>query len=133
MEWAHHEIYPLGKIVSRPEQEQRIATASRALRAVVGNAALLLHEQGTNPEEIVQYIMRYSMATEREARQRLRFISTPLWRAYTFTYSIGRDLLERWVRSGDRQERFQTLLTEQTYPSLIEGWVLEEERTCVRG
>lgn len=131
--WISQEIYPLGGIVGDPEQEQRIAAASRALRAVAGNAALLLHEQGADPETVVQYLMRYSLSTEREARQRMRFISSPLWRAYIFTYYVGRDLLGRWLRRGDRTGRFRTLLVEQIYPSLVEGWVLEEERVCLRG
>jgi hypothetical protein len=99
---------------------------------VPANAAILLHEQQADPEEVVRYLMRYSLSTEREARQRLRFISDPLWRAYIFTYYAGRTLLERWLRRGDQRARYRTLLTEQVYPSLIEGWTIEEERTCVR-
>jgi hypothetical protein len=129
--WANATIYPLGGITGDPEREQRIDQASWLLRALSGNAALLLHEQGVDPEDVVQYIMRYGLRTEREARQSLRFISTPLWRAYIFTYTAGRDLLGRWLQRGDRSERFRTLLTEQISPSLIEQWTVEEERNCV--
>lgn len=128
--WATAEIYPLGGIAGDPDREARIRAATQALRAVGANAALLLHEQGTEPEEVVRYIMRYGLRTEREARQQLRFISTPLWRAYIFTYHAGRDLLKRWFHRGDKIERFRTLLIEQVYPSLIEQWALEEERNC---
>lgn len=120
--WATAEIYPMAGIVGEPEREQRIASAGRVLRALGANAALLLHEHGADPEEVVRYIRRYGLSTEREARQSLRFISTPLWRAYTFTYHAGRDLLARWLAQGDRTERFRTLLVEQVYPSLIEEW-----------
>lgn len=129
--WANAEIYPLGGIVGDVEREQRIDVASWTLRALSANAALLLHEQNVDSEEVVRYIMRYGLRTEREARQQLRFISTPLWRAYAFTYHVGRDLLSRWLRRGDRVERFRTLLIEQIYPSLVEGWVLEEEQHCL--
>jgi hypothetical protein len=117
--WAAEHVYPLGGIVGDPEREARLASAQWSLRALSGNAALLLHEQGADPEEVVQYIMRYGLRTEREARQSLRFISTPLWRTYTFTYFVGRDLLGRWIGQGDRVERFRQLLTEQIYPSML--------------
>lgn len=124
--WAAAEIYPLAGRDGDPEREQQVAAAGRALRALGANAALLLHEEGTDPEEVVRYMMRYGLSTEREARQSLRFISDPLWRAYVWTYHVGRDLLERWIEGGDRQARFRTLLTEQVYPSLIERWIAEE-------
>ncbi|MCG8351864.1 MAG: hypothetical protein MI924_29210 [Chloroflexales bacterium] len=129
--WTNATIYPLGGIMGDPEREQRIDKANWLLRSLSGNAALLLHEQGADPEDVVQYIMRYGLRTEREARQSLRFISTPLWRSYIFTYTAGRTLLGRWLQRGDRAERFRTLLTEPIYPSLIEQWTLEEERNCV--
>ncbi len=129
--WAAAEIYPLGTISGDPEREERITAARWLLRALSGNAALLLYEQNADPEEVVRYIMRYGLRTEREARQQLRFIQAPLWRAYVFTYHVGRDLLKRWVKQGDSQERFRTLLTEQVYPSLIEQWVLEEDKYCL--
>ena len=124
--WAAAEIYPMAGIVGEPEREQRIASAGRALRALGANAALLLHEHGADPEEVVRYIRRYGLSTEREARQSLRFISTPLWRAYVFTYHAGRDLLARWLEQGDRADGFRTLLTEQVYPSLIEECIEED-------
>jgi hypothetical protein len=117
--WAAEHVYPLGGVAGDPEREARIAAAQWSLRALSGNAALLLHEQGADPEEVVRYIMRYGLRSEREARQSLRFISTPLWRTYTFTYFVGRDLLGRWIGQGDRVERFRQLLTEQVYPSQL--------------
>jgi hypothetical protein len=130
--WAAEQIYPLGGIVGDPERERQLGAASWALRALSGNAALLLHEQQADPEEVVQYIMRYGLRSEREARQSLRFISTPLWRAYIFTYHAGRELLSRWLDGGDRRERFRTLLTDQTYPSLVAGWLNEAKQESGR-
>ncbi len=129
--WVAQKVYPLGNIAGQFEQEQRIGAANWMLRALSANAALLLHEQAADAEEVVQYIMRYGLRTEQEARQQLRFISTPLWRAYTFTYHVGRDLLQRWFARGNALTRFRQVLTDQIYPSLVEQWVLEEERNCV--
>ncbi len=118
-EWAAAHVYPLGGISGDPERERRIAAAQWSLRALSGNAAIMLHARGADPEEVVAYIMRYGLRSEREARQSLRFISTPLWRTYTFTYFVGRELLGRWVAQGDTRERFRTLLTEQIAPSTL--------------
>lgn len=117
--WAASEMYPLAGIDSDPQREATIAAASRNLRALAANAALLLHEQGADPEEVVAYIMRYGLRNESEARQSLRFISDPLWRAYVFTYYVGRELLGDWIDRGDRIQRFGRLLREPFTPSQI--------------
>jgi hypothetical protein len=70
----------------------------------------------------VRYLMEYGLATEAEARHRVRFIADPLWRPYIFTYSVGRQLLSAWfdqVDNDDRLRRFRQLLTEQVTPSQI--------------
>lgn len=117
--WAAEQIYPLGGIAGDPEREGRIAAAQWNLRALGGNAALMLYEQGADPEDAVRYLMRYGLRGEREARQSLRFITTPLWRIYVFTYFVGRELIARWLSQGDRAARFRTLLTEQIVPSQL--------------
>ncbi len=130
--WAAAELYPLAGIVGDPQQEQQIATARRRLGAVAANAALLLHEQGAPEAEVLAYLQRYSMGTAAEARQRLRFLSHPLWRTYIFTYYVGHDLLARWLARGNRRERFVTLLTTQIAPSWVEQQVLAEAGMCMR-
>jgi hypothetical protein len=131
--WMASNLFPLANIHADPELLTQISEASQSLAALSGNAALLLHEQGADPEDVVRYLMRYGLRSEKEARQSLRFLTNSLWRAYTFTYDSGRQLLGRWVRRGDRQARFRTLLQEQVYPSLVEQWVLEEEKNCPGG
>jgi len=119
LSWAAENLYPLAGITGDPEREARIGKAQWSLRALSGNAAIMLHAQGADPEEVLRYIMRYGLRSEREARQSLRFIQTPLWRTYTFTYFVGRSLLGAWIARGDRHERFTQLLTEQVYPSML--------------
>src|SRR5204862_375003 len=46
-----------------------------------------------------------------QAKHTVRFVTDPTWRAYTITYSAGRDLCRAYV-DGD-PARFRTLLTEQ--------------------
>ena len=115
-------VYQAAGISGDPEREIAIATARHGLASVPGNAALLLHEEGRGEAEVVAYLRRYGLSTEAEARQRFRFIANPLWRAYIFTYHVGRELIARWLAgasAAERARRFRWLLTEQVYPSQI--------------
>jgi hypothetical protein len=115
-------VYPAAGISGDPEREIAIAAARRELASVPGNAALLLHEEGRDEAEVVAYLRRYGLSTDAEARQRLRFIANPLWRAYIFTYHVGHDLITRWLDAApgeERAARYRTLLTEQVYPSQL--------------
>jgi len=117
-------VYPAAGITGDPEREVAIGAAQRILRSVPSNAALLLHEEGRDPEDVVAYLQRYALSSEAEARQRLRFIADPLWRAYIFTYHVGYELISGWLDEvpAQRRERFRTLLTDQVYPSQIAAW-----------
>ena len=122
-------VYPAAGIAGDPEREVAIGAAQRILRSVPGNAALLLHEEGQDPEAVVAYLQRYALSSEAEARQRLRFIADPLWRAYIFTYHVGYELVSGWLDAaapGERRRRFRTLLTEQIFPSQIAAWTARD-------
>jgi len=125
--WAAAELYPLAGIVGDPEREAGIARAQRALRSVSANASLLLHDARPSEDEVVAYLMRYSLRTEKEARHSLSFIANPLWRAYIFCYHAGRDLLGAWLDQAadraERERRFARLLTDQIAPSTVADWV----------
>jgi hypothetical protein len=104
-----------------PEREHQIARASKALRSVGANAALLLHDRGASENEVIAYLMRYGLEDEAHARHRLSFISDPLWRAYIFCYHAGRDLLAAWLAKAPeaRNARIRTLMLEPITPSAI--------------
>jgi hypothetical protein len=128
--WLARTVYPAAGITGDPKREAAIGRAQRNLRAVSANAALLLHDQGATEEETVNYLMRYSLRTEDEARKNLSFITDPLWRTYIFCYHAGRDLLGEWLNGApaeERKSRFRTLLTEQVYPSQARGWIEAEQ------
>ncbi len=127
--WQAAHVYPAAGIEGDPQRERRIAAATSALVGVAGNAALLLHEAGRSPEDVLRYLMRYGLHSEQQAQHRLRFIESPLWRAYIFTYFYGERLMQTWIRQGNPAERFGTLLREQTYPSLIGRWIHDEQST----
>lgn len=120
---AEHVWRPLG-IDADPEREARIVQAQWTLRSVGATAALLMHQDGRPEADVVRYLMEYGLATEEEARHRLRFIADPLWRPYIFTYHVGRDLLGRWLEEAEatgetRESRFVRLLEEQLTPGAI--------------
>jgi hypothetical protein len=124
--WQAERIWAPFGIDADPEREARIVDAQWVLRSVGGNAALLMHAEGRPEGEVARYLMEYGLATEAEARQRVRFIADPLWRPYIFTYHVGRDLLARWldaaVANGEtRETRFVRLLEEQLTPSAVAG------------
>lgn len=125
--WQAERLYPGTGIAGDPEREASIARARCVLRAVNGNAALLLHAEGKPEAEVIAYLRRYGLRTEEEARQGFRFISDPLWRAYIFTYHVGHDLLGRWLDAAppaDRQSRFRMLLVGQVTPATIRSWLM---------
>ena len=63
------------------------------------------------------------LVSDERARQTLRFLSSPLWRAYTSTYVEGYRLLRAWLddRPADVSltERFGRLLDEPLIPSAL--------------
>jgi hypothetical protein len=120
--YRREHVYPAAGITGDPEREIAINEARAKLASVPSNAALLLHETGADPDDVVAYLQRYGLSTEAEAQQRLRFISNPLWRAYIFTYDVGRELVLNWLGEGpeaERRQRYARLLTEQITPSQL--------------
>jgi hypothetical protein len=128
-QWQAEHLYPAVGLAGEPEREARIARARAALRAVSANGALLLHAEAKPEAEVLAYLQHYGLKSEQEARQSLRFIKNPLWRAYIFTYHAGRELLSRWIEAvpvSDRPGRFRLLLAGQVTPSAVRSWLIEE-------
>ncbi|MBM9468583.1 DUF885 domain-containing protein [Nakamurella leprariae] len=106
-----------------PELAEALELASRPLNTVRQNAAILLNDHGADPEEVLQYLQRWMLVDERRARQMMRFITDPLWRAYTSTYVEGERLLRPWLEARPdgttALQRFQRLLDEPLTPRAI--------------
>jgi hypothetical protein len=106
-----------------PDLVEALEVASRPLNSVRQNAAILLHDRGADPEDIVAYQQRWGLADEKQARQRLRFLTDPLWRAYTSTYVEGDRLLRPWLATRPAGQtalqRFCRLLDEPLTPRVI--------------
>ncbi|BDH56145.1 hypothetical protein MTP03_10840 [Tsukamurella sp. PLM1] len=87
------------------------------------DAALLLHDRGASEDDVAAYLQRWGLIAERSARQSLRFVGSPLWRAYISTYVEGYRLLGQWLDRAEsrpaRLDRFGRLLDEPLTPSAL--------------
>jgi hypothetical protein len=105
------------------ELAERIETTMSRLLPVRQDAALMLHDQGRPQDEVVEYLCRWLLVPEPRARQMLRFLAHPLWRAYTSTYVEGYRLLRSWLSDGPdpgpEWVRYRRLLDEPLVPATI--------------
>lgn len=120
--WAQEVFADLGLRFDGARAE-RLAAASAQLLSVRQDAALMLHAQGADPDDVVAYLQRWLLAPAPRARQVLRFLSDPLWRAYTTTYVEGYRLLHTWLEARPAEEpmgeRYRRLLDEPLVPSAV--------------
>ncbi|MCU1615356.1 MAG: hypothetical protein JWO98_2896 [Frankiales bacterium] len=102
---------------------ERIAVAAAPLNRVRQDAAILLHDRGSDPDDVVAYLQRWSLVSADRARQQLRFLTHPLWRAYISTYVEGFDLLSAWLAARPEGQpvgdRFVRLLDEPLTPAAV--------------
>jgi hypothetical protein len=105
------------------ERAEEVSAATAALADVRQDAALMLHDEHRDADEVAAFLRRWLLTTDERARQSLRFLSSPLWRAYTSTYVEGYRLLRGWLddRPADvtLTERFGRLLDEPLIPSAL--------------
>ncbi len=105
------------------ERAEVLADAGLLLADVRQDAALMLHDEHRDVDDVVAFLQKWLLIDDTRARQSLRFLSSPLWRAYTSTYVEGYRLLRSWL--DDRPagvgltERFGRLLDEPLIPSSL--------------
>ncbi len=120
--WAGEILADLGLRMDG-ELAERLETAAAGLLGVRQDAALMLHDQHADPAEVLAYLQRWLMVSEPRARQMLRFLGDPLWRAYTTTYVEGYRLLCTWLAARPPAQplgqRYLRLLDEPLIPSVI--------------
>lgn len=120
--WAS-EIYADLGLRFDGERAQALSEATAALADVRQDAALMLHDEHRDVDEVVAFLQRWLLVDDTRARQMLRFLSSPLWRAYTSTYVEGYRLLRTWLDERPAgvglTERFGRLLDEPLIPSAL--------------
>ncbi|MCI4674835.1 DUF885 domain-containing protein [Candidatus Mycolicibacterium alkanivorans] len=102
---------------------EELSEASAALADVRQDAALMLHDEHRDVDDVVAFLQRWLLIDHTRARQSLRFLSSPLWRAYTSTYVEGYRLLRSWLDERPAgvglTERFGRLLDEPLIPTAL--------------
>lgn len=120
--WAQ-EIYADLGLRFDGDKAERLSEASGQLLGVRQDAALLLHDQHKSQDDVGAYLERWSLTSPQRARQSLKFLSSPLWRAYISTYVEGYKLLGGWLDTGktvtERSALFGRLLDEPLIPSAL--------------
>ncbi|AQT78963.1 DUF885 domain-containing protein [Mycolicibacterium litorale] len=105
------------------ERAEALSEATAALADVRQDAALMLHDEHRDVDDVVAFLQRWLLVNDTRARQMLRFLSSPLWRAYTSTYVEGYRLLRTWLDERPAgvglTERFGRLLDEPLIPSSL--------------
>ena len=105
------------------ERAEALSEATAALADVRQDAALMLHDEHRDVDVVVAFLQRWLLVDDTRARQMLRFLSSPLWRAYTSTYVEGYRLLRTWLDERPAgvglTERFGRLLDEPLIPSAL--------------
>ncbi|GAA2711076.1 DUF885 domain-containing protein [Micromonospora olivasterospora] len=102
------------------ELVERLLPHTTTLLAARQDAAIMLHDRGADPEEVVAYLRRWMLVGEERARHMVRFLTDPLWRAYTVTYIEGSRLVRSWLAgAGDPAARYRRLLAEPLLPSQL--------------
>lgn len=105
------------------ERAEAVSQATAALADVRQDAALMLHDEHRDVDDVVAYLKRWLLVNDQRARQMLRFLSSPLWRAYTSTYVEGYRLLRAWLDDRPAEvsltDRFGRLLDEALIPSSL--------------
>jgi hypothetical protein len=96
-----------------------VSQAGEKLGAVVGNAAIGIHEDGWSPEAAVAYLQKWALRPEKRAAKTVDFLTDPTWRAYQFCYIDGFRLCRRFV--GGDPARFGRLISEQMVPDQLVG------------
>ncbi|WP_040517475.1 hypothetical protein [Gordonia neofelifaecis] len=122
-EWAA-EIYADFGLRFDAERARAVSTAAAGLIRVRQDAALALHDRGVDADEVAMFLQRWLLVAPDRSRQMLRFLTSPLWRAYISTYVEGYALLGEWLdvagpAGPERLARFGRLLDEPLTPATL--------------
>jgi hypothetical protein len=114
---AEH-LRPLG-IRYDAEVVAAVAEAGEALGAVRQNASFRLHEDGADPETVIDEVARWGLLSRERASKSVEFLTHPTWRAYLTCYVEGLPLCRSFV--GGDPARFDRLLSEQLTPADLQA------------
>ena len=105
------------------ELTERLLAHIKQLLPARQDAAIMLHDRGADIDEVTEYLRHWLLLPGDRAEHMVRFLTDPLWRAYTVTYIEGARLVEAWLETRPPTEsvadRYRTLLHEPKLPSTL--------------
>ncbi|MGW4845640.1 DUF885 domain-containing protein [Nocardia brasiliensis] len=118
-EWTAQILAAEG-IFSDGELVERVRAQLQRLFAARQDAAIMLHDRGAPVDDVTDYLERWLLLPRDRAQHMVRFLTDPLWRAYTVTYIEGARLVDAWLAAGPTDqpvaERYLSLLREPLLP-----------------
>jgi hypothetical protein len=94
-----------------------IGRALTEMQAAVGNAAIMLHEQGLPAAQVRDYLVETTIQPAVMVDHLMRTLADPIGRTYPFTYTEGARLIRAWLEVQGQTTGFARLLAEQHTPS----------------
>lgn len=121
-EWAAENIYAEADIEIHDVDLPKLFRAATTSPDQIGGNAVYMLRDGCPEEEVVQYVLKYTLQTEAQARKWVDSLRSPLQHVYAFAYSHGKRLMQPLVQRNNGVGTFRRLLMEQVYPSLLVEW-----------
>ncbi|MET1256445.1 hypothetical protein [Aliikangiella maris] len=117
-------LYPLAGLNPATADKHIQVTELLSQLSYAGNEVARLYRNGKiNSDEAQSMFQKYTLMSEQKAKQRVRFVDT--YGAYVINYNWGKDLVKKWVDSGDDQsregrwQRFSQLLSSPRLPKTL--------------
>ena len=122
--WHRDALFPrLGLTGADLAAWERIAPLLETLGRARERLPFLLHDQKASEEELVAFLEKYTLSDRARALKTIQFDRE--WGAYSFNYTVGREILRRYLSTGNARAKFVHLLTTPVFPSLMEKWIEE--------
>ena len=119
--WHRDVLFPaLGITGVDIEQWERIDAALEKLGRAREHVPFMLFDEKKPEEEIVGFLQQYALMSPARARKAIQFDRE--WGAYTFNYTVGREILRRYLATGNARAKFVQFLITPITPSLVEEW-----------
>jgi hypothetical protein len=125
------ELVPVAKVRASKEDIERmleITKVSEMLSDVVSNAALFLYEQKASSHDVLAYLQRYSLDSLARNQKSLEFLQDPTSASYTFTYTVGKELVSQVLKTGEARETFKQLLGNAYTPGMMREWIYTSQK-----
>jgi hypothetical protein len=124
--WTAEILADVG-VHSDGELTERLLALIKQLLPARQDAAIMLHDGKVAADDVTDYLRRWLLLPGDRAEHMVRFLTDPLWRAYTVTYIEGARLVGSWLAARPKDmtvaERYRILLQEPLQPGELHEMV----------